>query len=140
MAGMTDDTDSKSSRSLFRLIRELPGLLVALAKAELAQFTAELKKKAVHAGVGMGLLAGALLFLFFVFAVLIAAAILGLAVVLPAWLSALIVAAALLLIAVVLALAGIASFKKVPPLVPAETTASVKEDLSAIKGMGRYDH
>ncbi|WP_308466884.1 phage holin family protein [Rathayibacter soli] len=129
----------KGSRSLVALIRELPGLFIALAKAELTQFTAALKKKAIHAGIGIGLVAVALLLLFFTLAVLIAAAVLGLAVVFPGWLAALIVAGALLVIVVVLVLIAMSSFKKIPPLVPPETVASVKEDLNAIKGMGKYD-
>jgi uncharacterized membrane protein YqjE len=137
---MTDDVGPKSSRSLVALIRELPGQFVALAKAELAQISAELKKKALHAGIGMGMITVALLLLFFMLAVLIAAAVLGLALVFPAWLAALIVAAALLVIAVIFALIGVASFKRVPPLVPKDAVASVKEDLSAIKGMGKYDN
>jgi len=110
-----------------------------LAKAELAQFTTALKKKAIHAGIGIGLIVVALLLLFFVLAVLIAAAVLGLSVVFPGWLAALIVAGALLVIVVILVLIAVASFKKIPPLVPAETVAGVKEDLNAIKGMGKYD-
>jgi O-antigen ligase len=137
---MTDDFEPKDSRSLVGLMRELPGQFAALAKAELAQFSAELKKKAIHAGLGMGTIAIALLLLFFMLAVLIAAAVLALALVFPAWLAALIVAAALLVIAVIFALVGVAAFKRVPPLMPTDSVASVKEDLNAIKGMGKYDN
>ena len=137
---MSDEYDPKSSHSLFTLVGQLPGLLVALFKAELAQLTAQLKSKAISAGVGIGLFLGAAVLLFFLMEALVIAAVFALALVFPGWLAALLTAAGLLIIAVILALVGIAALKKVTPLVPEETKASVKEDLSAIKGMGKYDN
>lgn len=66
------------------------------------QLTAKLK----NVGLGAALFAVAGLLAFFALGTLIAAAVLGLAVALPAWLSALIVAVALLLVAGALALIG----------------------------------
>lgn len=136
---MTDDRTPKAERSLFGLIRQLPGLLVTLLKAELAQAKAELSAKLKNAGIGIGLFVAAALFGFFALAVLIAAAVLGIAVALPAWLSALIVGVALLILAGLLALIGAKSLKKGMPPVPTKTVQSVKEDVEAIKGMGTYD-
>ena len=136
---MTDDDRAISSRSLFQLIRDLPSLLVALARAEIEQLKEELAAKAKYAGVGIGLFAFALGLLFFALGCLIAAAILGLALVLPGWAAALIVFGALVVIAVVLALIGVQSLKRTGGMAPENTIASVQEDVEAIKGMGRYD-
>lgn len=139
MTGMTDDERARS-RSLVALISDLPRLLIDLLKAELAHLKAEFAEKAKYAGVGIGLLAAAAGFTFFALGTLVAAAILGLAVVLPGWLSALIVFVALLLLAGVLILLGVASFKKMNGVAPSETIDSIKEDTEAFKGMGKYDN
>ncbi|WP_426517797.1 phage holin family protein [Diaminobutyricibacter sp. McL0618] len=136
---MTDDDRAESSRSLFELIKDLPSLLVALVKAELDQLKQELAEKARYSGVGIGLFAFAAGLIFFALGCLIAAAILGLALVLPGWASALIVFGALLVIAALLALIGVQSLKRMGGAAPAKTIASVQEDIEAIKGMGRYD-
>ena len=137
---MTDDDGVKARRSLFELIADLPALFVALLKAELAQLKEELTAKAKYAGVGIGLFAFAAGLLFFALACLVAAAILGLALVLPGWASALIVFGALVLIAAVLALIGVQSLKKMEGAAPQKTIASIQEDVEAVKGMGRYDN
>lgn len=136
---MTDD-DVKTRRSLFQLIADLPGLFVTLLKAELAQLREELATKAKYAGVGIGLFAFASGLLFFALGCLVAAAILGLALVLPGWASALIVFGALILIAVLLALIGVRSLKKMGGAAPQKTIASIQEDVEAVKGLGRYDN
>ncbi len=136
---MTDDKRATTSRSLFQLIADLPALLLALAKAELNQVKAELATKAKYAGVGIGLFVVAATLLFFALGTLVAAAILGIAVALPAWLAALIVFAALVLIAALLVLIGVASLKRVGGAAPEKTIASIREDAEAIKGVGRYD-
>jgi len=128
------------SRSLAQLVSDLPRLIVDLLKAELNHLKAEFAEKAKYAGVGIGLLAGAAFLLFFAFAALIAAAILGIAVALPAWAAALIVFGALVVIAVVLALIGIRSFKKMDGVAPSQTIDSIKEDADALKGLGKYDN
>jgi uncharacterized membrane protein len=135
---MTDDERART-RSLFALISDLPRLLIQLLKAELAHLKAEFAEKAKYAGVGIGLMVVAATLAFFALGTLVAAAILGLAIVLPAWLSALIVAVAILLIAGVLVFAGISSFKRMNGVSPQETLESIHEDAEALKGVGRYD-
>jgi formate hydrogenlyase subunit 4 len=135
---MTDDERART-RSLFALVSDLPRLLVQLLKAEFAHLKAEFAEKAKYAGVGIGLMVVAATLAFFALGTLVAAAILGLAVALPAWLAALIVAVAILLIAGVLVFAGISSFKRMNGVAPQETLESIHEDAEALKGVGRYD-
>ena len=134
---MTNET--KDTRSLIELVRALPGLISNLVKAEIAQFTKELAFKAKHAGIGIGLFIVAAAFGFFALGVLVAAAVLGIAVALPAWLAALIVGVGLLVLAGVIVLIGVRIMKKGMPPMPSESVESVKEDIEAVKGMGTYD-
>lgn len=126
-------------KSLIQLLGDVPGLLSQLVRDEIEQIKKELTEKLTALGIGAGLFAGAAFFGFFLFAVLLAAAILGLAVVLPGWLAALIVAAVLFVIMAVLALLGLQRVKKGVPPVPKDSIDSVKDDVRAIKGMGKYD-
>ncbi|WP_394770712.1 phage holin family protein [Lacisediminihabitans sp.] len=128
--------EDRTRRSLFALIADLPRLLAELVKDELEQLKREMLEKLKHAGVGVGLFVAAGLFAFFLMAVLIAAAILGLAVVLPGWAAALIVAGLLLVIVAILVGVGVAQVKQGMPPAPTETIASVKKDVNAIKGIG----
>ncbi|MFJ3394331.1 phage holin family protein [Leifsonia aquatica] len=134
------DRERAGSKSLVELISDLPRLLIELLKAEFAHLKAEFAAKAKYAGVGIGLFVVAAVFLFFALGVLVAAGILGLAVVLPGWASALIVFGALLVIAAVLALIGVSSLKKIQGVAPQKTIDSIKEDADALKGLGKYDH
>ena len=134
---MTGVPEPAPRRGLFKLIADIPTLLMDLVRGEIESFKQELIGKLKLAGVGIGLLVGAAAFLFFALLVLIAAAVLGLATVLPAWAAALIVGGAILVIAVILALIGISSLKKGVPPAPTETIKSIKKDVRAIKGIGK---
>ena len=94
---------------------------------------AELSRKAKAGAIGAGLLAGAALFGFFAFAVLITVVILALSYVVEPWLAALIVAVVLLVIAGVLGLLGKKSLEKGVPPTPERTTENVKQDVEAVK-------
>jgi hypothetical protein len=133
------DPNSKpiNKRSLAELVTALPGLVTQLLKDEVENLKHELTSRLAKVGVGAGLFAGAAFLGFFAFATLIAAAVLGLATVLPAWLSALIIAVALLVIAAVLVLVGRRSIQKGLPPVPQEAIDSLKRDVNAVKGLGR---
>ncbi|MCU1479560.1 MAG: hypothetical protein JWQ19_346 [Subtercola sp.] len=126
----------KTKQSLAELVTALPGLVTALVKDEIALLKAEVISRVTKLGVGAGLIAAALFLLFFVFAVLVAAAVLGIATALPAWLAALIVAAGLFVIAAILILVGVLSIKRGIPPVPEESITSLKKDLNAVKGLG----
>ena len=134
---MTDATRGREhKRSLFALIGSLPGLVTELVKSEFEQLKKEMLRKLKHAGIGVGLLAAAAVFAFFATGVLTAAAILGLAVVLPGWLSALIVAALLLILVAVFVMLGLRELGKGSPE-PIETISSVRRDVRVIKGTAK---
>lgn len=126
-------------KSVFSLVGELPGLISTLVRDEIEQIKREAISRLKSAGIGIGLFAGAAVFLYFAAFVLLAAAVAGLSTVLGVWLSALIIGAFLVIIAVVLALIGLSRVKKGVPPVPKEAVDSVKDDVKAFKGVGQYD-
>ena len=134
---MTGERGETPRRSLFTLIGNLPTLLIELVRNELESLKSEIAGKLKSAGIGIGLLAGAAFFALFALMVLIAAAVLGLATVLPPWAAALIVGGVILVIAVVLALAGIGKLKTGVPPAPTGTIESIKKDVRTIKGTER---
>ena len=136
---MTTEQTPPKEKSLFKLIGDLPSLLGQLVRDEIQQIKKELIDKLKNAGIGIGLFAGAAIFAYFAFCVLLAAAVLGIATALPAWLSALIVGGALLVITIILALIGLSKVKKGVPPLPEDSIKSVKKDVKAIKGVGNYD-
>jgi len=132
--------DATSRKSVFALIADLPRLVIGQVKNEIEQLKSELIAKLKHAGIGVGLFVGAGLVAFFLFAVLIAAAILAFATIVPGWLAALIVAGILLVIVIVLVLVGLRQVKQGIPPAPTETIKSIKKDVNAIKGVGKREH
>lgn len=110
-----------------------------LVRDELQLATLEVTGKAKRAGAGVaGLGAGGLLALYGV-AVLIAAAILGLAQAVEPWLAALIVGVVLLLAAAVAALIGKKRVQQAVPPLPTEALASVREDVETLRGRREPD-
>jgi hypothetical protein len=103
----------RSDDSLLTLVGEIPELLRNLVIAEVDAAKAWLRKTSKDAGIGAGWIVGALFFLFWSIAALIAFAIIGLSSWWPAWLSALVVFVVLILTAAVLALLGVLRFRKV---------------------------
>jgi membrane protein len=115
------------------LVNDVSELVPRLVRQELQLAKAELSEKGKRAGVGAGLLGGSGVVAWFGVAVLVAAAVLGLAEAMPAWASALVVGAVLLLVAGVLALAGRSQVKQAVPPLPQEAVASTKDDVRAVK-------
>ncbi|MFB2557087.1 phage holin family protein [Herbiconiux liangxiaofengii] len=134
---MTEERDKKARRSLVSLLAELPTLIIQLLKDEIENLKRELTAKLAKLGIGVGLFVAAALLAFFAFATLVAAAVLGIATALPAWLAALIVGVALLIIAGILVLIGVRSLKKGLPPVPEESIESIKKDLNTVRGLGQ---
>ena len=115
------------------LLRSLTEDVALLVRREGELALLELKEKSSEIGVGAGFLAGAATAAFFAVAALVAAAILGLAIVLPAWAAALVVAVVLVAVAALLALLGRARLRKAAPLAPTKTIEAVQEDIGWIR-------
>lgn len=136
---MTESASEKpespeSERSVFALLRDIPGLFMDLIRAEWEQIKREMTRKLKNLGSGALLLFIALSLLSFLFFTLLVAAIFGLATVMPAWAAALVVAGALLLTILILIFAAVSKFKKGNPPLPTESFDSIVEDAHAIKG------
>lgn len=115
----------------FELLAQLPAQFIALAKAEFNNAKREITKKAKNLGIGAVSIIIALFFVFFALGAFVAAAIAGLAVVWPVWLSALVVAFGLLLLAAAAILGGIWLIKRGVP-VPDETFRRIEDDMNAL--------
>lgn len=122
-------------RSLFQLISDIPTLVTDLVKGEIDQLKAEMIVKLKALGIGGGLIAVAVVFLLYMIGVLLTAAVLGLAEVMPGWLAALLVALLLLIIAAIIGLIGYRRLKGGIPPIPERTIKSVRRDIDTVKGM-----
>jgi hypothetical protein len=127
-----------AERSLFGLLRDLPGLLMDLVRAEFEQLKREMTRKLKALGIGAILIVIALVLLSFLTFTLLLAGIFALALVMPPWAAALTLSGAILL--AVLILVGIAAvqFTKGSPPLPTETFDSVVKDAHAFKGDDGY--
>jgi uncharacterized membrane protein YqjE len=100
---------------------------------ELSLARVELSEKAKQVGLGAGLFSTAGLLALFGLGTLIAAAVLGLAEAVPAWLSALIVALVIFAAAGVAALLGKRKVDEGTPPIPERTLENVKRDVAEVK-------
>ncbi|MFF1876700.1 phage holin family protein [Leifsonia sp. NPDC058230] len=125
---------TRGLRPLPELTKDLVAQLRRLLAGELALFKAEMTKKAKAAGIGVGLLVGALAFLFFSLCAFVTTAVLAFALIMPAWLAALVVAAILLVIAGIVALIGRGALKRGMPPVPDDLKQELSDDVKALKG------
>jgi hypothetical protein len=124
-------TAADSSAS--ELAKQLSEQVSRLIRDELRLAQLEMTTKGKRAGLGIGMLSGGGLLALYGIGCLLAAAIIGLAIAVPAWLSALIVGAAVLATAAVIALRGKSKLSKATPVVPEQTVQSVKADVEEIK-------
>ena len=115
------------------LVKNLTEQVSRLIRDELKLAEYEMTTKAKRIGRGAGMFGGSGLVALYGVGCLLAAAIIGLASVLPAWAAALIVGGALLVIAGVAALLGKSQVSKAVPPVPEQTVESVKADVEEIK-------
>ncbi|WP_433614421.1 phage holin family protein [Dactylosporangium sp. CA-139114] len=128
----TSPATSSADRSTAELVKLAAEQVSTLVRDELKLAQIELTEKGKRAGLGAGMFGGAGLVALYGVGALLAALIIGLAAVMPAWLAALIVGVALFLVAGVLALVGKGQVKKAVPPVPQETVAGVKADIDTI--------
>jgi len=117
----------KADRSITTLLSDLASETILLIRQEVALMKAELSEKFSRIGQGVGALGAGALIAFSGWLVLLAAAVLGLATVVPAWLAALIVALVVLAIAGVLFFIGKNRFDA-DSLTPRRTLRSLRED------------
>ncbi|MEU0568010.1 phage holin family protein [Nonomuraea sp. NPDC005983] len=116
-----------------KLVNDLSEQVSRLVKDELRLAKLELTAKGKRAGRGAGLFGAAGVIGFLGGATLVAAVVLLLALVLPAWAAAAIVAVVLFVIAALLGLFGGNQVKRVGPPVPAQAIASVRADLDVVR-------
>ena len=132
MAIDPDDPDvieprPKAERSITTLLSDLASETILLIRQELALLKAELHEKFSRVGQGATALGAGALIAYSGWLVLLAAAVLGLATVLPAWLAALIVALVALAIGGALIFIGKSRFDA-DSLMPRRTLRSLRED------------
>jgi hypothetical protein len=122
----------KPERSLSTLLSDVAGETVELVRHELTLFKTELQAKLSTAGIGAALLGAGALIAYSGWVFLLLAAVLALALVLPAWAAALIVGVLVVAIGGVLALVG-KSRMRADALAPERTMQSLREDKAWIK-------
>jgi hypothetical protein len=132
MAVDPDDPDvieprPKTERSITTLLSDLASETILLIRQEMALLKAELHEKFSRVGQGATALGVGALIAYSGWLVLLAAAVLGLATVLPAWLAALIVALVALAIGGALVYIGKSRFDA-DSLMPQRTLRSLRED------------
>ncbi len=125
---------AKTSPSTFTLLARLPGQIARIISAETANAKAEVSGRVRNLIIGVVLFVAALIIIFWSTAVLLAAAVAGLAEAVPVWLSALIIGGAGVLTVVILVIAGIALLKKGNP-VPNQTISRIKDDIQAAQNL-----
>jgi VIT1/CCC1 family predicted Fe2+/Mn2+ transporter len=130
MSTASVDEVGRRSAPASELIRSLVADVGLLIRREAELASIELKDKAAKAGAAIGLMVAGGVVAFFGVATLVAASVLALAIVLPAWASALIVAVALFVVAAVLALVGRARMRTATPLAPRRSIAAAQEDIA----------
>jgi Putative Actinobacterial Holin-X, holin superfamily III len=130
---MAEIQESSAERSVPELVKDITAQSAALARKEIELAEADMIIKGKRAGLGAGMFGGAGVLGLFGLGALTAAAILGLAIVLPGWASALIVAGVYFGVAGIIALMGGVELRRAKPLPPTEAAESVKDDVEWIK-------
>ena len=134
---MTEQPRTPASQaSTGELISQATQDISTLIRNEMQLAKEDLATTGKRVGVGAGLLGFSGSLALYGIGVLLAAAVLGLSLVLDAWLAALIVAAGVFVVAAIIALIGAASLKKAPAPTQ-ERVASVQQDVTAVKDHGK---
>ena len=115
------------------LVKHLSEQIGRLARDEVRLAQLELMRTGKRVGLGIGMFSGGGLLALYGLGCLLAAAIIGLAAAVAAWLAALIIRAGLLAAAGIAALAGRAELRKAKPPVPERAVDSVRADVEEIK-------
>ncbi len=137
-ATATDEHTSPNGEngSTGQLVARLSQEVSDLIRSELQLAQVEVSTKAKGLGVGAGMLSGAGVVALFALGAFTASAILGLSLVMDAWLAALVVGVALLAVAGLVGLLGKKRVSEAAPPVPTEAIESVKQDIAVLKKGG----
>lgn len=130
---MDRPASSSSAESAGDLVRNLTEQVSRLIRDELKLAEYEMTRKASLLARGAGMFGGGGLCALYGAGCLLAAAIIALALVIPAWLAALVIGAALLAVAGLAALACQSQLGRATPPLPEQAAASVKADVTEIK-------
>jgi putative superfamily III holin-X len=128
---------SPEERPLGELVQDLSRQTSTLIRQEMRLAQAELAEKGRHAGKGAGMFGGAGLVAMYGVGALVAAAVLGLATVLEPWIAAAAIGLALLLVAGILALTGKRELEEAGPPKPEQALDSVQRDIETVKARAR---
>ena len=131
---MTSQHGAPESQTLGALVHQLSQQIPELIRSEMRLAQAEVAQKGKRAGVGLGMFSVAGLLAFFALGALVTTAILGLALVVDAWLAALLVALVLLAGAAVAGLVGKNKVAEATPAAPERAIHGLKEDIATVKG------
>ena len=124
---------SAGDSSTGELVGRMTQQMSTLVRDEIRLAQLDLTEKGKRAGVGAGALGGAGAVGYLGLATLIAAAVLGLAEAIPAWLSALIIGIVVLAVAGGLALFGKKKVQSATPPMPTEAVEGLKQDVQTVK-------
>ncbi len=134
---LPDQVTEPQDASIGTLVSDLSTQIPELIRAEMRLAQAEVAEKGKRAGIGIGMFSAAGLLAFFGLGVLLAAFVLLLDLVLPAWAAALIVAVVLFAGAGVAALVGKKKVSEVGSPTPERAMSGLKQDLATVKGERR---
>ena len=126
----------EQDRSTGELVADVGEEIATIVRTEIALAKDDLARSGKRVGIGIGAFGAAGFVAFYGLGVLVAAAVLGLSLVLDPWLAALVVAAVLFVVAGVAALVGKRSVSTAGEP-PKERVESVQEDVAAVKGQER---
>ena len=129
--------DAEADKPLGELVQDLSRQTSTLIRQEMRLAQAELTEKGRHAGKGAGMFGGAGLVALYGVGALIAAAILGLATVIEPWVAAAAIGVGLLLIAGILALTGKKEIDEMGEPKPEQAIESVQRDIDTVKARAK---
>jgi len=132
----TPETEPRTQPGLGAAAKGVAEHASAIARLEIELATMELKKKIAALGIGIGLLAGALVLVLYGIGFLFATITAALETFLPVWLSLLIVTLFLFAVAGLLAYFGMRNVSRGSPPVPKQAIDEAKLTTQALKGNG----
>jgi hypothetical protein len=132
----TPETEPRTQPGLGAAAKGVAEHASAIARLEIELATMELKKKIAALGIGIGLLAGALVLVLYGIGFLFATITEALETFLPVWLSLLIVTLFLFAVAGLLAYFGMRNVSRGSPPVPKQAIDEAKLTTQALKGNG----